>query len=138
MKTYGTSPKNGEVILVGDLKARTGYFQTVFYDTSEEMLREMDANDLNLARHSQDEECTSYGRYLIDMGTTHGLAILNGLQRFPASNSFTCFPHRHGANTVDYVLAQPSLIPLIKDFTIGPTPIGIAVDHALLNFTILF
>ena len=130
--------RNGEVILVGDFNARTGYFQTVFYDTSEEMLREMDANDLSLARHSQDKECTSYGRSLIDMGTTHGLAILNGLQIFPASNGFTCFPHRHGASTVDYVLAQSNLIPLIKDFNIGPRPIGIAVDHAILSFTILF
>ena len=130
--------KSGEVILVGDFNARTCHFQTVFYDTSKEMLREMDANDLYLARHSQDEECTSYGRDLIDMGTTHGLAILNGLQRFPASNGFPCFPHRHGASTVDYVLAQSNLIPLIKDFTIGPRPTGIAVYHALLNFTILF
>ena len=106
--------RNGVVILVEDFNARTGHCQTVFYDTSEEMLREADTNDLNLARHSQDEECTSYERYLIETGTTHGLAILNGLQRFPASNGFTCFPYRHGASTVDYVLAQPSLIPFIK------------------------
>ena len=39
---------------------------------------------------------------------------------------------------VDYVLAQPSFIPLIKDLTIGPRPIGVAVDHALLTFTIEF
>ena len=130
--------RNGEAILVGDFKARTSHFQTVFYDTSKEMLREVDTNDLNLARHSQDKECTSYGRYSIDMGTTHGLAILNGLQRFPALNGFICFPHRHGASTIYYVLAQPSLIPSIKDFTIGPRPIRIAVDHALLNFTIIF
>ena len=71
--------RNGEVILLGDFKAKTGHSQTVFYDTSEEMLREVDTNDLDLARHSQDEECTGYGRYLLDMGTTHGLAILNGL-----------------------------------------------------------
>ena len=89
--------RNGEVILVGDFNARTGQSQTVFYDTSEEMLREVDISDLDLARHSKDEECTGYGRYLIDLGTTHGLAILNGLQRFPASNGFTCFPHGHGA-----------------------------------------
>ena len=52
--------------------------------------------------------------------------------------SFTCFPHRHGANTVDYVMAQPSFIPCIQDFTVGPRPVGIAVDHALLTFTISF
>ena len=34
--------RNGEVILVGDFNARTGQCQTIFYDTSEEMLREVD------------------------------------------------------------------------------------------------
>ena len=72
------------------------------------------------------------------MGTAHGLAILNGLQRFPASSGFTCFPHRHGASTVDYVLAQPSFIPSIQDFKVGPRPIEVAVDHALLTFTVSF
>ena len=110
--------------------------RAVFYDTSEEMLREVDTNDQGLARHSRDEECTGFERYLIDMRTTHGLAILNGLQRVPASNGFNCFPQRHGASMLDYVLAQPSLIPSIKNLTIGLRPIGVAVDHALLTFTI--
>ena len=30
------------------------------------------------------------------------------------------------------------MIPSIKDLTIGPRPIGVAVDHALLTFTIEF
>ena len=64
--------RDGEVILLGDFNAKTGFSQTFFYDTSEEMLKELDINDLDLARHSQDEECTGYGRYLIEMGTAHG------------------------------------------------------------------
>ena len=68
--------RNGEVILVGDFNARTG---PIFHDTLEEILREVDTNDLGLTRHSLDEEYTGYGRYLIDMGTMRGLAILNGL-----------------------------------------------------------
>ena len=39
---------------------------------------------------------------------------------------------------MDYVMAQPSFIPYIQDFTVGPKPIGIAVDHALLALTISF
>ena len=75
--------KDGEVILLGDFNARTGNSQASFYDTSEEMLRELDTSDLSLARrYSQDEECTRYGRHLLELGTTHGLAILNGLQNF--------------------------------------------------------
>ena len=77
--------RDGDVILLGDFNARTGHSQqTTFYDTSEEMLRELDISDLGLVRRSQDEEHTRYGGYLTDMGTSHGLAILNGLERFPA------------------------------------------------------
>ena len=130
--------RDGDVILLGDFNARVGHSQTVFYDTSEEMLRELDVSDMGLDRRSQDEEHTGYGRYLTDMGSAHGLAILNGLHRFPASSGFTCFPHRHEASTADYVLAQPNFIPSIQDFTVGPRPIGVAVDHALLTFTVLF
>ena len=103
------------------------------------MLREVDTKDLDLTWHSLDKECTGYGKYLIDMGTMHGLAILNGLQRFPSSNGFTCFfPHRHEANIVDDILAQPSFLPSIKDLSTSPRPIGIAVDHAFLTLTISF
>ena len=118
MRIYGISLKDGDVILLGDFNVRTCHSQTAFYDTSEEMLRELDICDMGLARHSHDEEHTRYGVYLTDMGTSHGLAILNGIQRFPASNGFTCFPHRHGTSTVDYVLTQPSFIPSIQDFTV--------------------
>ena len=64
-----------ETLMLG----RTGHSQTTFYDTSEEMSRELDISDLGLVRRSQDEEHTGYGGYLTDMGTSHGLAILNGL-----------------------------------------------------------
>ena len=129
---------DGDIILLGDFNARTGQSQTVFYDTSETMLQELDTTKLGLTRHSQDEVHTEYGKYLIDLGSTHGLAILNGLQRFSAAGGFTCFPHRHGASTVDYVLSPPSLIPYIQDLTVGPKPIGVAVDHALLTWNLSF
>ena len=125
-------------MLVGDFNARTGTGQSTFFDNSEEMLREVDTKDLELTRYSIDKECTSYGKYLMEMGTIHGMAILNGLQRFPSSNGFTYFPHRHGASIVDYILAQPSFLSSIKDLSTSPRPIGIAVDHALLTFTISF
>ena len=130
--------RSGEVMLVGDFNARTGTSQSTFFDSSEEMLREVDTEDLELTRHSIDKECTSYGKYLMDLGTIHGMAILNGLLRFPSSFGFTCYPHRHGASIVDYILAQPSFLPSVNDLSIGPRPFGVAVDHALLTLTISF
>ncbi|KAH7292540.1 hypothetical protein KP509_29G073500 [Ceratopteris richardii] len=83
-------------------------------------------------------ECTDYGGYLVDMGTSHGLAILNSLQRFPAAAQFTCFPHHHGASIVDYIMTTPSFLPYIEDFIVGPRPIGVALDHALLTLDVSF
>ena len=71
--------RDGDIILLGDFNARTGNSQTVFYDTSEEMLRELNVGELGLDKCSHDREQTQYGRYLTEMTTTHGLAILNGL-----------------------------------------------------------
>ena len=93
---------------------------------------------MGLGRHSQDRDITEYGRYLMEMTATHGLAILNGLDIFPSSGGFTCFPHRHGASTVDYVITSPSFISSIQDLRVGHKPIGIAVDHALLTFSVSF
>ena len=130
--------KDGDVMILGDFNARTTHHQSVFYDTSEEMLRELDTTDMGLARVSQDGEHTEYGRFLIEMGSMHGLAILNGMQSFPQSSGFTCFPHRHGASIVDYVMATPCFIQCIEDFVVGPRPVGIAVDHAILSLTLAF
>ncbi|KAI5060717.1 hypothetical protein GOP47_0025137 [Adiantum capillus-veneris] len=116
--------RDGDIIILGDFNARIAHHQAVFYDTSEEMLRELDVMETGLSRLSHDVEYTEYGRHVIDMGTAHGLAILNGLQRFPAAGGFTCFPHRHGASTVDYVMAQPNLIASIEDLTVGPDRSG--------------
>ena len=80
--------RDGDIILLGDFNARTRNHQTTFYDTSYEILRELDTSDMGLDRHSQDEEYTEYGRYLMEMGASHGLAILNGLQSIPRSSSW--------------------------------------------------
>ena len=127
--------RDGDIML---LDAQTGSSQTVFYDTSEEILRELDVGEMGLDRHSEDREHTEYGRYLMEMTTTHALAILNGLQIFPSSAGPTCFPHRHGSSTVDYIMAQPSFIPHIQDFIVGPRPVGVTVDHALLTLSLSF
>ena len=116
--------RDGDIILLGDFNARMANSQTIFYDTSEEILREVDISEMGLDRHSQDREHTEYGRYLMEMTTTHGLAILNGLEIFPSCGGFTCFPHRHGASTVDYVMTSPSFIPSIQDLNVvGSRPV---------------
>ena len=131
--------RDGDVILLGDFNARTACHQSSFFDTSEEILRELDLDELGMTRRSQDaEECTEYGRYLLEMGTAHGLAILNGLDRYPHGGGFTCFPHRHGASTVDYVLAPIALVSRIQELSVSSRPIGVVVDHAYISCRVDF
>ncbi|MCO5573889.1 hypothetical protein L7F22_027664 [Adiantum nelumboides] len=40
---------DGDIIIMGDFNARTTHHQTVFYDTSEEMLRELDVAEVGLS-----------------------------------------------------------------------------------------
>ncbi|KAH7438052.1 hypothetical protein KP509_05G103200 [Ceratopteris richardii] len=54
--------RDGDIILLGDFNARTGNSHTVFYDTSDEMLREMNVGEFGLDRCSHDREQTEYGR----------------------------------------------------------------------------
>ena len=84
--------RDGNIIILGDFNARSGHHQTAFYDTSAKMLREPDVAEMGVSRFSLDVEHTEYGQHLIDMGTAHGLAILNGLPRFLSGGGFTCFP----------------------------------------------
>ncbi|KAI5080341.1 hypothetical protein GOP47_0005820 [Adiantum capillus-veneris] len=91
---------------------------------------------MGLAKVSHDREQTEYERFLTGMGSAHGLAILNGIWRFPESSGFTCFPHCHGASTVDYVMTTPSFVPCIDDSAVAQ--IGVVVDHAILQFLLSF
>jgi len=71
--------RDGDIIILGTFNAQTSHPQAVFCDTSEEMLRELDVVEMGLSRLSHNMKHIGYGRHLIDMGTSHGLAILNGL-----------------------------------------------------------
>lgn len=77
--------------------------------------------------------CIDYGKHLLALGDAHGPAILNGMSQWPSLGAFTCYPHRHGASTVDYLLAPISFIPHIRDFTIFAHPIGVSAEHILYH-----
>ncbi|MCO5583796.1 hypothetical protein L7F22_037710 [Adiantum nelumboides] len=129
--------KLGEVLVVGDFNVRKYYCQASFFDTSTEDFSEYDQANLGIERFSKDKGiCTTHGKYLLEMGIMHALAILNGMARWPRSGELTCYTHRNGTSIVDYVLAPLALIPHIQDFSISPRLLGAATDHAYLSFTL--
>lgn len=128
--------REGDVVLLGDFNARTANHQSNIFDLSDEMLKELDTAEMGLERKTLDTEYTEYGKFLLNLGTTQELMILNGLERYPLSKGFTCFPHRHRTSTVDYVMAQPRFIPHIQNLKVGPRPFGVAADHAIISFSV--
>lgn len=65
------------------------------------------------------------------------MVIYNGLTRWQGSYALTHWNTKGGASTVDCLMGSPSLIPDVRGFTISSRPIGIAVDHAYLSFTLV-
>lgn len=99
--------------------------------------RGIDSTTIGMHRTSEDHlgPTTAYGRYLLQLGESHELVILNGLPCFPSSHFFTCRPFGGGASVVDYAIANLDLLPYIKNFSITPIPL---IDHALLSLPLQF
>ena len=75
---------------------------------------------------------TAYGHAFLDLGRIHELIIYNGMERWPMSNSFTCFPHGGGTSVVDYIMGSPASTSQITDFRIPLSPPR--ADHTYLFF----
>lgn len=101
-------------------------------------LKELDHDGLGIYRCSIDVNniITYYGKYLINLGDSHDLIILNGITWFPLSSNFTCFPYAGEASVVDYVMANLSFALTISDLCISSVPP--LIDHAFLSFNLLF
>ena len=101
------------------------------------MLPKLDTEDSRLSHSSADGRTpiTAYGHAFLDLGRIHELIIYNGMERWPMSNSFTCFPYGGGTNLVDYIVGSPALASQITDFCIPPPPPG--ADHTYLFFQLL-
>ena len=101
------------------------------------LLPEMDTEDSGFPRFSPDSRApvTAYGQALLDLGRIHDLVIYNGLDRWPASSGFTCFPHGGRASIVDYILGSLALASQITNFRTAPLSPG--ADHTYLFFHIL-
>ena len=127
----------GDVILTGDFNARTKDLQTPMHDRLEDIFCTRGIDPITVGMHRTSEDhlglTTTYGKYLLQLGESHGLVILNSLPCFPSSHFFTCRPFGGGTSVVDYAIANPNILPYIKNFSVTPIPLA---DHALLSFSL--
>ena len=84
---------------------------------------------------SKDEgvDATSFGHYLLELGSRHQMIIYMDLAKLPGSKELTCFPCGGAETTFDYIIGRPEVIHMIKSFRVAPFPIGI--NHSFLYFS---
>lgn len=126
----------GEVILLGDFNARTSHRQADILDFMEDPIMLPHIQDDSLSRTSADtdHEPTDRGRWLLQLLSTHGMVIYNGMSRWPRSSGPTCFPFSGGTSVIDYVMGPPALVQSVHHLTVDPAMPS--ADHALVHFTL--
>lgn len=134
----------GLVLLAGDINARTATVPD--FDATDSREGEhnaaladvvlcnqecMPAPPVCTARNNQDEKTNSRGRALIALCRATGMRICNGRSPGDSEGACTCFPFTGGRSLVDYFLACPNTMPLVRSLRVSPPEVGF--DHCSLS-----
>jgi exonuclease III len=125
---------HGQIIITGDLNARTGNLPDyATHDSDLHLPLPPDYTvDSAMRRKSEDKVVNNFGKELLDLCIASQLRIANG-RILPDKNSgcFTCFTPR-GSSLVDYVILSQNLLSKIDRLQVGE--ISAASDHCPLYF----
>ena len=112
--------EKGEVIIIGDLNARTGNLvDTISPDKSDELF-ELSFDAPPPQRNSRDIEIDQRGKDLIDLCKSADLRIINGRKTGDLFGDFTCIKY-NGNSVVDYLITSSSIfdsVPYMIFFTL--------------------
>ena len=113
----------GEILLVGDLNARTGNINPVFEDDDLTGDARVDQKPpsfpVNRAdRSSKDMVVNTRGKLLVDFLACTQLTILNGSVLGDVLGEFTSVNY-NGCSVVDYMAATPNLYEKVTEFKVG-------------------
>ena len=121
---------NGEIVLLGDLNARTGtlrdffdhsilennYFSPDFF-TNDSLISENDLimNNIRVERKNEDVKINDFGYKLIKLCQVSGMIICNGRTEGDKFGSFT-YVDRKGKSSIDYAIISKGLLNLEYNF----------------------
>ena len=129
-----TLQDKGEVIIIGDLNARTGNLDdTITPDKSDEKF-DLCFSNPPPKRNSRDIEKNQRGIDLIELCKSVDLQIANGRKTGDIFGDFTCIQY-NGNSVVDYLITSPAIsksIPCLKVGTFSPW----LSDHCPVSFTL--
>ena len=129
--SISTALSKGQVLVVGDLNARTGCNADYTLDSIVDDHVQMGPAPTCMDRSSQDGYVNSHGRELLGICQRTGLRIVNGRVSGDEAGAFTFVSPSGGASLIDYVVACPSAFALVSRFSVVPAPCS---DHLALQF----
>lgn len=124
----------GQVLVVGDLNARTGGGADYTMDTLLDDQFQTGPAPTCVDRNSQDTQVNSHGRELLRLCQRTGLRIVNGRVSGDEAGAFTFVSPSGGASLIDYVVACPNAFGLVTQFSVVPAPCS---DHLALQFDLV-
>ena len=104
------------IIIMGDLNARIGQYQSKEFD--ERLITSGDC-DQPFKRTSLDGYINKFGKDLLNMCSTHKLYICNGLLGADKNVGNFTFIGQNGASVIDYLICSESVLQYISQFEIG-------------------
>ena len=128
----------GNIILTGDLNARTGSESDLIVDDNSDFLpifEDYPIDNQVTGRSSKDNVVDSRGRDVIDLCISNQLRILNGRVFGDIFGSFTCFTP-NGSSTVDYVIASEEILNDILYFRVSEFIPTLSDTHCKLSWAI--
>ncbi|CAC5388661.1 unnamed protein product [Mytilus coruscus] len=114
---------NGQIVLIGDLNARTGQRADYIVNDSDhinnfdgfDLLPENYITDSEIKRNNQDTSVNTVGTKLLDLCLSSRLRLLNG--RFLGDSlGYYTYMSSSGFSTVDYAVISESLLSSVKYF----------------------
>ena len=126
----------GQLLVLGDLNARTGnlcdlydstslsnnnYSPDFFYIDSFITPDDLISNNLSELRKNKDVKTNDYGQKLVNLCKTSGLVICNGRVNGDLDGNFT-YVDKKGNSTIDYALVSRELLCNVDSFSVhAPT-----------------
>ena len=124
----------GEVILMGDLNARTGNLEDTVCPDKYDELFELEINHPPLKRNSRDAGIDSRGKELLDVCKSLDLYIANGRKTGDLFGDYTCIKH-NGNSVVDYLITSSFEFKKVTSLKVGEFFPWLS-DHCPLYFTL--
>ena len=120
----------GQIVLLGDLNARTGKYNHYIADDKNDTIRfpaSLEISFIQICRKNCDNVLNDHGKQLLQICKNFDLRILNGRIKGDSLDNIA-FHGRLGVSVVDYIICDQTLFQNVHYFTVkGPTYLS---DHS--------